>query len=249
MNADMSPLNGQKLIFLPGLDGTGISIEPLRKILPSEVKVQTIRYPAKERLNIDQTVQWAADQITPKEEVVVLAESFSGPVAVVLVASGRIRAKALILCATFARAPRPRLLGLRRYLPIATLLKLPWPISILKYFVKGGRHSAEVLLGLWKQIKPVVPIEILLHRLEVIHQLDVRPWLKRVKVPCLYLQATGDHTVPAGALSDFTSAIPHLKVARIDGPHFLLQAQPRRSLAAIEDFLQHLTDSMPQEVS
>jgi pimeloyl-ACP methyl ester carboxylesterase len=230
----------RKLIFLPGLDGTGLSFEPLRKFLPTNLNAQVIAYPIDRRLDFEQTVQWASDRIQPDPEAIVLAESFSGPVAVALVGSGRLRAKSLVLCATFARSPRPHLLRLSRHLPIAALLRLPFPYFLFKHIIAGGPAAARVLSDLWQRVKPMVPPEVLVHRLDVIRRVDVRPWLPRLTLPCLYIQATGDRTVPAGALMDFTQALPDLRVVRIDGPHFILQAQPRASLAAIAAFLKQI---------
>lgn len=239
----MNALSGHKLIFLPGLDGTGISFEPLSKMLPPDVRVQVIRYPTNQFLGFEQTVQWVGDHIIIGHDTIVLAESFSGPVAVALVASGRIKSKCLILCATFARSPRPHLLKLSNYLPMALFMRLPPPRCVLKHIIDGGEAAAVVLLALWQRVKTMVPAEMLVHRLNMVQRLDVRPWLARLTVPCLYIQATGDRTVPGAALSDFTSTVPDLRVARIEGPHFILQAQPQQSLAAIEDFIRDITFS------
>jgi pimeloyl-[acyl-carrier protein] methyl ester esterase len=236
----MNYLAGRKLVFLPGLDGTGLSFEPLHSFLPPGLRVQVVAYPADRRLDFEQTVQWAADRIQPDPDAIVLAESFSGPVAVALVGSGRLRAKCLVLCATFARSPRPHLLRLSRRLPVAALLRLPFPHFLFKHIIAGGPAATQVLADLWRRVKPKVPPEVLVHRLEVIRRVDVRPWLSQIKVPCLYIQATGDRTVPAGALLDFAQALPDLRAVRIQGPHFILQAQPQASLAAIEDFLRRI---------
>ncbi len=247
----MNCFAGQKLVFLPGLDGTGLSFEPLRPFLPPNLRVQVVTYPAHRCLNFAQTVQWATDQITSDQHPIVLAESFSGPVAVALLASGRLRAQCLILCTTFARAPRPRLLTLSRFLPLATLLRLPFPHLLFKHIVAGGPASVTLLADLWRQIRPKVSPKVLAHRLDLIRRLDVRPWLPRLTLPCLYIQATGDRTVPAKALLDFHQTLPNLHVARIEGPHFILQAQPQASLAAIESFLQQVgpSDSRPQPIA
>lgn len=237
----MNCLQGRKLIFLPGLDGTGLSFEPLRPFLPAGLRAQVVTYPTHRCLDFEQTVQWAADQIASNDPPIVLAESFSGPVAVALVGSGRLSAKCLILCATFARAPRPRLLALSRLLPITAMLRLPFPHFLFKHIVAGGPASATLLADLWRQIRPIVSPAVLAHRLDLIRQIDIRPWLPRLTLPCLYIQASGDRTVPPLALHDFTSALPHLQVVRIPGPHFILQAQPQASLTAVCNFVSRIT--------
>src|SRR5512136_1744278 len=123
----MHSLSGQTIVFLPGMDGTGVSFEPFREVLPGDVTVKVIRYPTDRLLSFEETVQCAREQIqSDQKDVIVLAESFSGPVAIALVASGQLKAKCLILCATFARPPRPVLLKILRYLPLELLIKLPF---------------------------------------------------------------------------------------------------------------------------
>lgn len=233
----MSPLSGQKLVFLPGLDGTGISFEPLQEVLPPGVATAVVRYPTDRLLSFEETVRCARDQIPWDEGAVILAESFSGPVAVALVGSGRLRAMCLILCSTFARPPRPLVLKLLEFLPLKALLRLPLPRLLLKHVVAGGEESAAVFLAMWQRVKAVVPAEVLVHRLRIICGVDVRGFLPGLNVPCLYIQAASDRSVPASSLCDFMEGVPDLRVKRIAGPHFILQAQPRASLDAITSFL------------
>lgn len=66
--------------------------------------------------------------------------------------------------------------------------------------------------------------------------IDVRECLPRLRVSCLYLQASGDVLVPPSALSDFVAAVPGLRIARVKGPHFILQARSREPIETIEAF-------------
>jgi len=239
----MHPLSGQTIIFLPGIDGTGISFEPFGKILPQDVKVQVINYPTDRLLSFEETVQCARDQIHPDQEgAIVLAESFSGPVAIALVGSGQLKAKCLILCSTFARPPKPLLLKVLGYLRLESLIQLPIPRFVFKHMVEGGEEAADLFLGLWERVKVLVPAKVLVHRLNMIRQMDVRGFLPKLAVPCCYIQATGDRSIPASALFDFIDLVPDLKVIRIRGPHFILQAQPQASLTAIQNFVSLITN-------
>jgi pimeloyl-[acyl-carrier protein] methyl ester esterase len=234
----MHPLSGQTIVFLPGMDGTGISFEPLEQLLPRDVIVKVIRYPTDKLLNFEDTVQCAKDQIQNDQgSVIVLAESFSGPVAIKLVGSGQLKAKCLILCSTFAKSPRPVLFKILSLFPLGVLMEIPFPRCLFKYMVEGGKKNADLFFTMWQRVKTLVPAKVLVHRLKVISQVDVRDWVSKLTIPCLYIQATSDRSVPASSLFDFTEAIPDLRVRRIKGPHFILQAQPLVSLAAIEDFV------------
>ena len=240
----MHPLSGQTIIFLPGMDGTGISFEPLEQVLPRDVIVKVIRYPTDKLLNFEDTVQCAKDQIQDDQRgVIVLAESFSGPVAIKLVGSGQLKAKCLILCSTFAESPRPVLFKILSLFPLEFLMKVPIPRFLFKHMIEGGKENADLFFTMWQRVKTLVPAKVLVHRLKVISQVDVREWVSKLTIPCLYIQATFDRSVPASSLFDFTEAVPDLRVKRIKGPHFILQAQPQASLAAIEDFVGRVNQS------
>jgi pimeloyl-[acyl-carrier protein] methyl ester esterase len=113
-----------KLVFMPGMDGTGISFEPLSKFLSASIVTTVIRYPADRLLSFEETVACAYDQIKGDQDIVV-AESFSGPVAIALIGSGKLKTKGLILCATFAKAPRPVIMKILRWLPLEFGFSIP----------------------------------------------------------------------------------------------------------------------------
>jgi len=238
----MHPLSGQTIVFLPGMDGTDISFEPLRELLPQDINVKVIQYPVDELLSFDETVQCAKDQIqSDQQDVIVIAQSFSGPVAIALVGSGKLKAKCLILCSTFAKSPRPVLFKIFSSLPLELLIRLPFPRFLLKLVIAGGDEATGLFLAMWQRVKPLVPAKTLIHRLKVISQVDVRGWLPKLTIPCLYIQASSDRSVPASSLFDFTETITDLRVKRIKGPHFIIQAQPEESLSAIENFVDLIT--------
>lgn len=239
----LSTLDGRHIVFLPGIDGTGISFGPLRPLLPPKAHVTVVRYPGDRLLDFEETVAWARDQIPcGRSDWIVLAESFSGPVAVRLLGCGHIKAKCLILSSTFARPPRPLLLKLARCLPLAPLLRVPLPRFLLRHVIEGGEETLDLFLGLWQRVKKRVAMKVLAHRIDIVGRVDVRPWLPRITVPSLYIQATADRSVPAAALFDFIELVPDLRVERIRGPHFILQARPEASLAAIQNFVSRLTN-------
>jgi pimeloyl-ACP methyl ester carboxylesterase len=232
----MQCLRKHNLVFLPGLDGTGFSFEPLRKRIPPDMDVTIIRYPDHDFLSFEETVEYAAAQVPPDAYPVVIAESFSGPVAVQLIGSGRLKAKCLILCATFAKAPRPILLRIAQVMPLTFLMGLPVPQRVLKAML-GNNGSGDGLLSLWGRIRAAVAPSVLAHRLRMLSRVDVTPWLERLSLPCCYLQAAGDRVVPPSCLSIFAERIPNLVVKCVDGPHFILQARPQACLTAIDEFL------------
>ena len=224
---------------MPGIDGTGISFEPLRPFLPVGIVPTVISYPADRALDFEETVEHAARQV-PGDPDFVLAESFSGPVAVALLASGLIRTKGLILSATFARAPRPGLMRILPLLPMEFILGLPVPDAVLARILGGGK-AARVILPLWREVKARVPAKILAHRMRIVGRIDVRGCLSRLTMPCLYIQATKDRIVPPPSVADFEASVGNLRVKRIEGPHPILQVEPQASAEVIADFINAVT--------
>jgi pimeloyl-[acyl-carrier protein] methyl ester esterase len=240
-----NPLRGHAILFLPGMDGTGISFEPLRKVLPKNIPAKVVQYPVDRFLSFEQTVRWVKQQMPSfQENVIVIAESFSGPVAAALVGSGQIKPKCLILCSTFARSPRPLLLKLLCYLPteylIEYLVKIPCTKALFKHVVEGGQAAADLFFDMWQEVNTRVPAAILAHRLQIISRVDVRRWLPRITIPCCYIQPTSDKSVPSSCLFDFIELIPDLRVKRLRGPHFILQARPQACLEIIQKFVERI---------
>ena len=225
----------QHLVFMPGMDGTGLSFEPVLPFLPKETKITIVRYPADKLLSFDETVECAAAQIPAGDPPIVIAESFSGPVAIKMIGSRRVKAKALILCATFAKSPRPLVWRVMRFLRLPLLIKPEMPKRFFKVVI-GNDKLIDELLPLWKKVHARVPARVMQHRLKIINDIDVTAWLAQIKIPCCYLQALNDRLVPASCAEKIKKIAPFVEIKKILAPHFILQAEPRACLNAIEDF-------------
>lgn len=69
-----------KVVLLPGLDGTGILFKPLTDVLSKDIDYLVISYPADRNLNYQELVEYVMGQL-PKEDFILVGESFSGPIA------------------------------------------------------------------------------------------------------------------------------------------------------------------------
>lgn len=227
-----------KLVFMPGLDGTGISFEPLRKFLSKNIAVTVVRYPVDRLFSLEEMVACAHDQMKGEQDIA-LAESFSGPVAISLISSGRLKVKGLILCATFARAPKQTILKILRWLPLEIGLKLPFQSSLLRLIIRD-RKAIDTLLPVWQRLRTTLPARVLAHRIRLLSVIDVRHLLPDLSIPCWYIQATEDRLLPSSVL-DFVQAMPRLVVRRVTGPHFILQSKPEAAAMIINEFIDLVT--------
>src|SRR5258706_2862593 len=91
-------------LLLPGMDGTGRLFTPLGRALGPRFETRVIAYPRDRVLTYGEL---GAQIALPRGPFVLVAESFSGPIAIALAASRPPGLVGLVLAASFARSPRP----------------------------------------------------------------------------------------------------------------------------------------------
>jgi surfactin synthase thioesterase subunit len=111
-------------------------------------------------------------------------------------------------------------------------LKLTLPGWLVRYFCLG-KDATERQIDLFKKTVTEVAPKVLTERLRILATIDLRKKLKDIKVPCCYIQAKNDSLVSIIALKDFEEGLKNLKVHKVNGPHFILQAEPKACTEAI----------------
>ena len=145
------------LVLVPGLDGTGELFKPILKIIPKELNTLIIRYPKNKILTFKEIVEVAKKQIPENKSIIILAESFAGPVVLNLLKNYKFDVKKVIFCSTFSVSPRKKLLTLLKAIPLNSLLHLSIPNYLLKTFCVGKDASTELLDLVREAIKIVKP--------------------------------------------------------------------------------------------
>jgi pimeloyl-ACP methyl ester carboxylesterase len=216
------------LIALPGLHGSAALFAPLLASRPPGVEMRTFELPVAE-LSYAELATHVAEQLPRGEPFSLLAESFSGPLA--LLAAQHVAPSRLILCATFVRSPFPPVLA---RLPWTLLARLPLPTSAIALALTGGdrRLAREV-----RREVDRVPPRVIASRIRATLRADVRRELRACPCRVLSLQAARDRLIPASAVGEMLRARPDARVARIDAPHLLLQMAPREAWREITEFL------------
>jgi hypothetical protein len=134
------------------------------------------------------------------------------------------------LTCSFSRNPVPILAPLG---PLIPLLPVRWaPVALLAWPTLG-RFGAPALRSQLDEASSRAMPSVIRNRLSAVVEVDVSALLARVDVPVLYLVASEDRLVPRSA-SDELTAIPRIRFAEIEGPHFLLQARPLPAAAHVE---------------
>jgi pimeloyl-ACP methyl ester carboxylesterase len=231
----------RQLVLMPGMDGTGDLFGEFAGALPDTFRAVTIRYPADVCLGYQEMAHLVSVAVPISEPYVLLAESFSTPLAIQFAATNPPNLKGLILCAGFAASP---VQGWRRLLallagPVLFRLGMPGFASLL---LVGQGASVRLVTDVKRAIAAVEP-KVLAARLRTVLSCDVRPELGRLTLPILYLQAAQDRLVPASCLEEIKRIQPQKEVVSIEGPHLLIQREPQRTAATVTRFVFSLPES------
>jgi len=220
------------LILLPGMDGTGDLFERLLHDVTSSHERLVLTYSSDQSESYDELLQRLEQTIPVDRDVVLIAESFSGPLAVRFAAAHPDRVKALVLCATFIASPIPRwMLRLAK----APLFRFSPPSIVLRWLLLNGSHSCSID-KVQEAIARVSP-SVLANRVRQLAEVDCTHALASCTMPVLYLQATRDRLVWRHCGDAILKSRPDTDVVKIEGPHLLLQACPGECWQVINRFL------------
>lgn len=212
------------VVLLPGLDGTARLFDPFIRAAPSEFHAETIPLP-----NVgSQSYEALAEQVAaklPSSRVVLIAESFSGPLAVLIAAKSH-RVAALVLCATFLRAPVMRAL---RYLPDAVLAA-----ALVRFFMTGrDAATAEAM----RRAVSSTPSQVIAERVREVLRCDVSETFRRLNIPILFVRAAADRLLGRRGAKEVGTLNAAARLVDVSGPHLLLQTNPSGVWQVVQAFI------------
>lgn len=217
------------------MDGTGLLFAPLAAELPVSITPRVVAYPPDVPLGYDELDAIVEAALPRDGPFLLLGESFSGPLALRAAARRPPGLAGVILVATFASSPYPRVL---RH------LIRPWMFGL------GRGLRARALLGsspepaiaalLPKALDHVTP-EVLARRAREVLTVDATQALADCPVPILVLWGERDLVVPRRSLARVRRTRSDARVVSLDAPHLVLQTRPREAARAIAGFADELT--------
>lgn len=224
-----------KLLILPGLDGTGARIAPFVRELEPSVQARIIGYPPDRPLGYAELEVLVRNALPIEGPYVLLAESFSGPLAIRLAADPPPGLAAAILCATFAENPFPWLRPVRRLAVRIPFKSLPrWARAPLLW----GSIDPRCAPAAAARGSAGVSAAVIRRRLLEVLSADERAGLEAIRLPVLVLAASRDRIVPRAATRGLVQRTRWAELVEIEGPHLLLQSRPADCARAILRFLQ-----------
>jgi pimeloyl-[acyl-carrier protein] methyl ester esterase len=221
------------IVLLPGMDGTGEFLGPLAERLLRHRPVHLVDYPTDRILNYDQLVVRVRERL-PHDRVVVLGESFSGPIAIELAAADP-RVVGLVLVSSFPRHPLPTQLA-----SLTSLFDHRWmPTSVVIAALMGAAATPTLKESL-RGVLAGLPREIIQARVRDVLRVDKRKRLSETGCPILCLHGRRDRLVRKSQVDDIVAARPDCDVCWLDGPHMLLATHTDAAFLAIEEFCRRL---------
>jgi len=228
-----------KLVLLPGLDGTGELFIDFVKAFPDALEVVVVRYPVDIHLSYVQLSELVDAAIPVSEPFVLLAESFSTPLAIQFAATSPANFKGLVLCAGFASSP---ITGWLRFI-CSKLAPMAFRMAIPDFGIRLSLIGADAPPSLLAAVRAAissVQSTVISARVREVLSCDKRSELERITAPILYIRGEQDRLVRVRCLAEIMKIRPHVVVMPVDGPHLLLQREPRQTAEIVVKFIEQL---------
>jgi pimeloyl-[acyl-carrier protein] methyl ester esterase len=230
------------LVLLPGLDGTGELFLDFIAALPKSWTATTLTYPTDRFLRYADLRSFVGAAVPQLERFVLVAESFSTPLAVWYAATAPPNLAAVVICAGFVGNPVDGWSGAVKALAKPWLFRLTPPRAIVEYFLLGPNTPPDLLQKLTHALQRVSP-DVLSGRVQEVLDCDARDDLRRTTIPLLYLEATHDTLLSSSCKKEFSRLRPDTLFRSVPAPHLLLQREPQKAAAIMMAFVNSLTTS------
>jgi pimeloyl-ACP methyl ester carboxylesterase len=225
-----------RLVLMPGMDGTGFLFDPLlRELTALGLESTVVSYPGARVVGYDELLAMVRSTLPTAETFVLVAESFSGPLAVRIAADPPAGLRGVVLCATFVQSP---LRFLRPWLaPLVNPAILSLFPAVVRLRALAGGYSTPELRGIFERVHSAVRPAVLADRVREIMRVDVRRELAACRVPMLYLEGTRDNVVPPANVTAIKALNPSIVIEKLDAPHLVLQTAPAEAAGIIARFV------------
>jgi pimeloyl-[acyl-carrier protein] methyl ester esterase len=222
------------LVILPGLDGTGARFADfIREIAPA-VDARVIPFPTDEPLGYAELETLVRRALPADRRFVLLAESFSGPLAIRIGADPPRGLAGVILCGTFAKNPYP---WLRRMRPLAVRLPVKSLPRWLRAPLMWGSGNPRRAPPRGQRAISAVAAAVIRRRIGEVLSVDETARLGAIELPILVLTAARDRLLPRAATHLLLQSLPLAQFEEIDGPHLLLQSRPSECAVPVLRFV------------
>jgi pimeloyl-ACP methyl ester carboxylesterase len=224
-----------RVLLLPGLDGTGRLFADFARALPASVSPVALSYPTDTVLDYRELEPYVERALPRDGPFALVAESFSGPLALRIAARGPQGLIAVVLVASFVRPPR-RALSLLRVLIRPSLFRVAPPRSAVRCALLG-LDAPERVVNEFREAIALVSPGVLAARLREVARVDVIEELRRCPARLLYVAGQRDRLLPARVARELSALRPDMVIHSVDAPHLVLQRAGATVAGLVADFL------------
>lgn len=222
-------------VLLPGLDGSRRLLAPFLAAADGRLDLQPLAYPPDAALGYDALETLVRRQLPDGRPFGLIAESFSGPLALRIAARPPPNLVGLVLATTFHRQPAGALLS-----ALAPLAPLVFRLPLTAFMVRLMLSGMDAPEGLVDEVRAAVgalPSQVMVARVREALRVDATPELLACRVPILLLAGRSDHLLRASIVDEVHQLRPQTEIQLFDAPHLVLQRRPRLAMLLVTDFL------------
>jgi pimeloyl-ACP methyl ester carboxylesterase len=187
-------------------------------------------------LTFDAVLASIEDRLRDEQDLVVIGESYSGPLALRFAARHPGRVRAAVLSASFVLPPLP---GWLRWFAFTGLFRIPLPSFLIRSVV-AGRGASEAFVDEVRRAIRQPMAEVIAARARETLVVDCTEALRDCRAPILYLAGSRDWLVLPFNLRRILAIRPDVTVRHVDAPHLILQTAPKDSWDAIRQFVESI---------
>lgn len=220
----------RNVLIFPGLDGTDRLLQPFREAAPECASVNVLTLPDNPAADFSGLVRHFDHLFDDRTDCMIIGESFSGPLSVMLAKRHSRVVKHLVIVASFLTSPLP---WFEPFVPWRFLFRLPIPSLAASWLI--GIHQ-----GLIPELKEAVRDQsavTLARRIELISRIDVENEFRELTCPVTYLLPTQDRLVSSRHAGRMKELKPDMRICELEGPHLILQTRPAASWKKIMETL------------
>jgi pimeloyl-ACP methyl ester carboxylesterase len=229
----------KQLVLLPGLDGTGQLFADFLAELPDTFKSTIVTYPTEKFLSNTELLPFVSAAVPKAGPFVLLAESFSTSIALGYAATNPPNLKGVVICAGFVFKPIAGWSWIVKSVAKPWFFRLRPPRRILEYFLVGA-NAPSTLIQQLRQALQIVSPTVLSCRVREALDCDARNDLARTSVPIMYVWAVHDRLLTKSCRSEILRIRPDVISAVVQGPHLILQREPRKVAKLVTTFVEQL---------
>ena len=241
MGAALARVAEKQIVILPGMDGTGKLCRRFVNCVRDKGKVLIASYPNDRCVQLVDLENQIIEILEQRSPCVLIAESFSGPIALRVAVRRPGAVSGVVLCGSFVSSPVPRSLRWFMWLVAGVAVRALGARSVVVRLLASEECPPDTVTEIREALESV-PWRILAKRMRQMIRIDARSDLEALRIPILFIQGTKDRVVSLEAWRQVAAVKADVSRVLIEGPHLLLMCKPKAVYAAIEAFISSLNE-------